>query len=116
VLVPGLATSSAETSTEDTQEKNDCCGDGDGTGNAAPAMMTFCTICKALISEKRAARGSHFCGERCHEDYRRARRAWRASRYCRLCGRPARPVRLQAKEEAVPMEHSGADRLMEGEL
>jgi len=79
-------------------------------------MMTFCTICKALISEKRATRGSHFCSEPCHEAYRKQRRDWRASKACRLCGREARPARKAIKPEPLPSEHSGSEKLMDGKL
>jgi predicted nucleic acid-binding Zn ribbon protein len=79
-------------------------------------MVTYCTVCKALISEKRAARGSHFCSEPCHEAYRKQRRDWRASRYCRLCGREARPPRKTMNPDPVHSEHNSSEKLMEGEL
>ena len=79
-------------------------------------MTTYCTICKVLIPEKRAARGSHFCSEVCHEHYRRERRDWRALRACRLCGRPARPRRKETKLDHVPTAHNVSERLMDGEI
>jgi hypothetical protein len=79
-------------------------------------MLTYCTVCKAEISEKRANRGSFYCSEKCHEEHRRAKRNWRASRYCRLCGREARPPRKTMNPDPVHSEHSSSEKLMEGEL
>jgi hypothetical protein len=68
--------------------------------NEGCAMTTYCVCCKAEILEKRARRGSHFCGDECRRAYRIARRQGLAERRCRLCGRTNRqqkqldPVRL----------------------
>jgi len=75
--------------------------------------MTFCVICKAEISEKRFARGSHFCSESCHERYRTIRRNWRASKYCRLCGREAKQKK---QETALPTAHNSQKDLIEGQF
>ena len=60
-------------------------------------MNTYCVmasperlsagLCLHLIPEARRRRGSHFCSNECHTEYRRGRAAERAERKCRLCGR-----------------------------
>jgi hypothetical protein len=60
-------------------------------------------LCLGNIPERRAWRGSHFCSNECHREYRRQRRSWRATRSCRLCGR-ATPKRRQLVD--VPSEHT----------
>jgi hypothetical protein len=80
-------------------------------------VTVYCCVCKSPVLEKRANRGSHFCSEQCHEQYRRARRDWRAAKACRLCGRsPARLKRKTVKQQALPTEHTGAQDLMNGKI
>lgn len=76
-------------------------------------MTIFCTVCKVEVPEKRAIRGSHFCSNSCHGEYRRARRSWRASKACRLCGRP---LKQRRKEAPVPTAHTPSQDLLEGLL
>src|SRR4051812_29798817 len=71
------------------------------------AMTVYCCMCRNLMPERRANRGSHFCSETCHEQYRRQRRSWRALKNCRLCGRPARQRSLTG---ARPTEHSISEK------
>lgn len=49
-------------------------------------MTTYCVMCRELIPEARAYRGSHFCSNDCHKSYRKQRRAWRSQKVCRFCG------------------------------
>ena len=60
-------------------------------------MITYCVmaspervtagLCLHVIPETRRRRGSHFCSNECHAEYRRGRAAERAERKCRWCGR-----------------------------
>ena len=80
-------------------------------------MTTFCTMCRNVIPEKRQARGSHFCSEPCHEDYRKQRRTWKANKECRLCGRPPiRPRTKKAIADPVRSAHNDTCGLIEGEI
>ena len=76
-------------------------------------MTIFCCVCKAEVTGKRVARGSHFCSEVCHEQYRRERRNLKAGKACRLCGRPPRQRR---KLDPVPTAHNQILDLIEGTL
>ncbi len=60
-------------------------------------MTTYCVMasaervaagrCLHLIPDARRRRGSHFCSNECHAEYRRQRANERAKRKYRLCGR-----------------------------
>ena len=80
-------------------------------------MKILCCICGGAVPVKRANRGSHFCSEVCHEQYRHARRTWKASVECRLCGRPPiRPRKKKAIADPVRTGHNGPERLMDGNI
>jgi predicted nucleic acid-binding Zn ribbon protein len=69
--------------------------------------MTYCTICKAEIDEKRYARGSRFCSPECAKTASKERRDWRASKACRLCGRRLPHPKVKREELGqVPGEHT----------
>jgi hypothetical protein len=50
-------------------------------------MILYCTICRTPVPEKRASRGSAYCGDECRRAHRLWRRTRLAARRCRLCGR-----------------------------
>ena len=71
-------------------------------------MMTFCVVCKSEIDAKRQMRGSHFCSNECHSEYRRQRRSLKAGKACRLCGRGMPKGRageaVRSAHRALPVE------------
>jgi predicted nucleic acid-binding Zn ribbon protein len=72
--------------------------------------VSYCTVCKEEIDEKRYARGSRFCSSECAKAHSKERRDWRASKACRLCGRRLpRPKVKQEESGQLPNEHTVTD-------
>jgi hypothetical protein len=80
----------------------------------ASKARTAAGECLYVIPENRSRRGSHFCSQACHDEYRKLRRTELAKRKCRLCGRPMRRPRSaqtnEAKLEPVRSAHMAVEK------